>query len=332
MLGGLGATGFDLVQNVSQHLTEVDRHHRGGGFIGSESMVIACGADRSPEEVRMEIGRPDHGAQEHQELHVRVGFIPRVEEIHPGVGRDRPVVVLATAVDAGKRFFVQQASKAMLASHLAQHVHGDHLVVGGDVGAFEGRRDLELAGRNFVVSGLDRNPEFKESVLDFGHERQDSIWNGSEIVVVELVALGRRVSLEGPAADGQIQSFTSQVEVHQEVFLFASQGGDDLIAAGSVAKELDDAGRVSVDCFDRAQKGRFLVESFAGPRNKGGWNAEGGYAVGSLEDECGAGRVPCGVATGFVGVSYSTGGERAGIGFTFNEFRSRELLNGIPVT
>jgi hypothetical protein len=43
--------------------------------------------------------------------------------------------------------------------HALERLHHQHLVVGGDVGGLEDRRELELARRHLVVAGLDRHAQ-----------------------------------------------------------------------------------------------------------------------------------------------------------------------------
>ena len=50
--------------------------------------------------------------------------------------------MLARAVDAGERLLVQQAGEAVFRRHPPQHLHRHHLVIGGDVGVLEDRRDF----------------------------------------------------------------------------------------------------------------------------------------------------------------------------------------------
>jgi hypothetical protein len=57
----------------------------------------------------------------------------------------------------------------------AERLHDEHLVVAGDVGVLEDRRELVLARRDLVVPGLDRDAEAVELVLDLGHERDDAL-------------------------------------------------------------------------------------------------------------------------------------------------------------
>ena len=96
-------------------------------------------------------------------------------------------------------FSWKQALHAVLLGDLLQGDHQQLLVVGGDVGALEHRRDLELAGRDLVVAGLGRDAELEQLALGLEHERQHALGDGAEVVVVELLAL-RRLGAEQGAA------------------------------------------------------------------------------------------------------------------------------------
>jgi hypothetical protein len=58
------------------------------------------------------------------------GVWPGSSRLIARVGRHRPVVVLARAVDAGERLLVEQALEAVALRHLLQHLHREHVVVG----------------------------------------------------------------------------------------------------------------------------------------------------------------------------------------------------------
>ncbi len=62
----------------------------------------------------MGVDGADHRDQERQELGVGVGVRARVEQVLAVVGRHRPVVVLARAVDARERLLVDQEHQAVL--------------------------------------------------------------------------------------------------------------------------------------------------------------------------------------------------------------------------
>ena len=87
------------------------------------------------------------------------GLAPGLEQVVPLVVAHRPVEVLARAVDAGKRLLVQQAREPELRRRPLQRFHHHHLVIGGDVGVLEHRRDLVLARRHFVVPRLHRHAD-----------------------------------------------------------------------------------------------------------------------------------------------------------------------------
>ena len=179
----------------------------------------------------------DDGAQEREELQIVVGFLAWIKQIHARVGGQAPIVVLATAVDAGERLLVDQAFKAVLTRGHAQNVHAQHLMVGGDIGVLIGWRNLILTRRDFVVARLHWNTKFKQARLGVGHETNHAIGNGAKVMVIQLMALGRGRANKRAASDDQIKALVKQLAVDQEIFLFATQRGDDLRHAIVCAKD-----------------------------------------------------------------------------------------------
>ena len=85
----------------------------------------------------------------------RLGVSPGAKQVLAGVGGQRPVVVLAGAVDAGKGLFMQQADQAVARGHLLHDLHRQLVLVGGDVaGRDRPARSSCCAGRDLVVLGL----------------------------------------------------------------------------------------------------------------------------------------------------------------------------------
>jgi hypothetical protein len=74
----------------------------------------------------------------------------------------------------------------------------------GDVRGLEDRRQLELARRHLVVTGLHGHAEAVELALDLGHERQHARRDRAEVVVLELLALGRAGAEERAVAREQV--------------------------------------------------------------------------------------------------------------------------------
>ena len=145
--------------------------------------------------------------------------------------------------------------------------HQHLLVVGGEVGALEDGRDLELAGGDLVVAGLGRDAELEERALGVVHEGQHAVGDGAEVVVVELLALGRLGAEEGATGVEQVGAQVDEGGVDQEVLLLGAAVGDDVVDV-LVAEELQDAGGLVGHRLLRAQERRLVVEGLAGPSRR----------------------------------------------------------------
>ena len=118
--------------------------------------------------------------------------------------------------------------------------HQQLLVVGGDVGALEHRRDLELAGRDLVVPGLGRDAELEQLTLGVHHEAEHPLGDGAEVVVVELLALRRLGAEQRAAGVEQVGPGEEEVPVDQEVLLLGPAERHDVLGV-LVAEQLQDA-------------------------------------------------------------------------------------------
>ena len=96
----------------------------------------------------------DEGRQKQQELCVLTGGASGLEEVLTGIRGQRPVVVLAAAVDPGKGLFVEQAHQIVAVGHFLQKLHGQLIVVAGAVGVGVHRGDLMLGGSYLIVLRL----------------------------------------------------------------------------------------------------------------------------------------------------------------------------------
>ena len=320
---------LDLGQDVRQHVAEEDRDDGRRGLVGAQPVIVARRGDRGPEQVGVDVDRPDHGAEEDQELQVGVGVVLRVEQVDAGVGRHRPVVVLARAVDAGERLLVQDGLQPVPRGHALEGLHQQHLVVAADVADLEQRRDLVLAGRHLVVPGLDRDAEAVELALGLGHEGQHTRRNGAEVVVLELLALGRPGAEQGPVADHQVGALEVQLAVDQEVFLLRSDRGVDPVNAGVGPEQTEDPHRLLRERFHRAEQGDLGVQRLAGPRHEGRRDAERDGAA-APDQEGGAGRVPRGVAAGLEGRAEAAGREARRVGLALDQVAPGEVEHHPP--
>ena len=132
-----------------------------------------------------------HGRAEHQELQVVVRARAGAEQVVALVVAHRPVQVLARSVDAGERLLVQEAGEPVLGRGPPHRLHRHHLMIGGEVGVLEDRRDLVLAGRDLVVARLHRHADLVELRFDVRHERHRPLGDGAEVLILELLALRR---------------------------------------------------------------------------------------------------------------------------------------------
>ena len=264
----LGQPLLHLVEDVGEHVAEEDRDDRRRRLVGAEPVIVAGGGNAGAQQVGVDVHGADHGAEEDQELHVGVGVVLRIEQVDAGVGRHRPVVVLAAAVDAGERLLVQQRLQAVPLGHPAEDLHQHHLVVAGDVRRLEERRDLVLARRDFVVPRLDRHAHAEELLLGLGHEGEHARGNGAEVVILELLPLGRPGAEERPLAGHQVGALIEQLAVDEEVLLLGPDRGDDPGDAGVGAEEPEDPHRLLGERFHRAKQRDLGVERLAGPRNE----------------------------------------------------------------
>ena len=111
LLGGLGAALLDLLEDVGEHLAEEDRQNRRRRLVRAKTMIVAGAGDAGAQQSLPAIDGAKHGRAEHQELHVVVRRIAGAEQVVAELVGQRPVIVLARSVDAGKRLLVQQAAR-----------------------------------------------------------------------------------------------------------------------------------------------------------------------------------------------------------------------------
>ena len=237
---------FNRLENLGKVGAEEHRDDCRGRLVGAEAVVVACRGNRDAQQILIFINRFDDGTEEQEKLRVFVGRLAGFQQVCAGVGRNRPVVVLAAAVDAGKRLLVQQADHTVLFGDLLHNLHRQLIVVGGDVGRGENRRHLMLCGRNFVVLGLGENAELPQLLVQLLHKRGNAWLNRAEIVVIQFLPLRCACAEQRPAGVNQILAAVKHVFIHKEVFLLGSHR---CLDAGHilVAEKMQHAERLTVD-------------------------------------------------------------------------------------
>ena len=272
-----------------------------------------------------------YGRQEHEEADVLVRRLARLEQVGAvelvvGRDRERPVAMLAGAVDAGKRLLVHDRLQSMSRCDLAEDAHHEMVVIHRDVGVLEDRCELELARRHFVVPRDDRHTEFVEFMLDFADARLHALGDTTEVVVFELLATWGRRADERARSHDEVGAQREVRAVDHEEFLLDAERGVHAQHAG-VADEFEQLHGAVRQRVGAAQQRRHFVERFAVVANEDRRNAEVLHATG-LTDEHGRRRIPRGVAAGFPRGAQATRREARGVGLGLNELLARERLDG----
>ena len=209
-----------------------------------------------------------------------------------------------------------------------QRRHGELLMVGGLVGVLEDRRHLVLARGDLVVARGDGHTQTVELELDLVHALEHARGNRAEVVVVELLALGRLGPEQRPTGSLQVGASVEELLVHEEELLLRTAGGGH--GRGRRAEEPERAARLLIDGLHGAQQRRLLVECVTRPRREGGRDAEV-RAAGALHDERRRRGIPRGVAAGLERGAQAAGGKRRRVGLALYELLAAELGDGAAV-
>ena len=282
-------------------------------------MVVARGGHGDAQQILVFVHGLDDGAQEQQELGVLIGGGAGIQQVHPGVGGDGPVVVLAGAVDPVEGLLMEQAHQAMALGNLLHHLHGQLIVVGCDVGGGEDGSQLMLGWGHLVVLGLGQDTQLPQLVVQLLHVGCHPGLDGAEVMIVQLLTLGGLGAEEGAAGVDQVLTPVKILLVHQEVLLLGADGGLDGGHIG-VAEELQHPQGLTVDGFHGPQQSGLLVQSLAAVGQE-----HGGDAQNAVLDEGIGGGIPGGVASGLEGGTQAAGGEGGGVGLALNQLFAGEF-------
>ena len=134
--------------------------------------------------------------------------------------------MLSGSVHTLERLLVEQYLEPMFLGDPLHEGHDHQVVIDGQVHLLIDRGKLELVGRDLVVPRLDRDTELVCLVLEILHECQYPHGDCSEIVIVELLALGRGMTHESPFRHHEVWALCIQLPVNEEIFLFPTEVGD----------------------------------------------------------------------------------------------------------
>ena len=229
--------------------------------------------------------------------------------------------MLAAAVHAFKGLFVLQADQTVLGGDLAHHLHGQQVVVDGYVGGIEDGSKLVLAGSNLVVLGLGGHAQLPQLLVQLLHERRNLGTDDAEVVLLQLLTLGRGSAEQGAAGKDQILTCLVVLFLDQEVLLLGADGGGNVVYV--LAEQLQDADGLTGQCVHGTQQGSLFIQSLAGVADECSRNAQHVILHKGI-----AGGVPCGVAACLTGSAQTAGGEGGSIGLAAYQLLTGELHDG----
>ncbi len=315
---------FQFVQHLGQLRTDEHGDNGRRGFIGAQPVVVPGRGDRGPQQAGIVVHGFDGIDKKGQELQVGAGCLAGSQQVFSGIGAYGPVVVFSGAVDTGKRFFMKQDPELMPAGDLVHQVHEQLVMVNGKVYRFVNRRAFKLSRGHLVVPGPQGNAQAVGFRFKIHHKPVYPFRDGPEIMVFELLPLGRGVAVECAPGDHEVRAAIIQGFINQEIFLFPTQCGRN---TGYIPVEIM-AYRHS--CFFKALQGfqqrGFVIKSFPVVADKNGGDAQG-FALFNFDDK-GRGRgVPGRVTARFKCGPQSTGRKAAGIRLLLHQAVARKFFN-----
>ncbi len=172
------------------------------------------------------------------------------------------------------------------------------------------------------MPGLGGDAELEQLFFHVVHVGGDPLLDASEVLVLQLLTLGRRGAHHGPAAQDQVRALVEVIRVDEEILLLRSQGGIDAPDVLAPQQLHDIQGAFAHRPVGAEQRG-LLVQGFAGVGKEGGGDAQGrGDAV--APDEGRGGHVPDRVAPGLEGGPDAAAGEARGVRFALDKLLARK--------
>ena len=320
-----------LRQYILQLLAQVDGNDGGRRLVGSQTVVISHVGRRFPQQGRVAVHCLQHTGQHQKELYVLMGRLARIEKVDAVVSGQGPVVVLSGAVHSREGLLVEQALEAVLVSHLFQGLHNQLVVVHRHVAFRVDGSQLMLSGSHLVVLGLGRYAQLPQLLVHIIHKVRDPLPDHAEIVIVQLLALGRHGAKEGPAGKNQILALQIFLPIHQEILLLRAHGGGHPVG-GRVPEQAQQAQSLLIDRLHGTQKRRLLIQSLALVRAEGRRDIEDRPgAVRALLYKGRRGAVPGRIASGLKGGAQSSGGEGGSVRLALYQLFSGKLHQYLAV-
>ncbi len=312
LLGVHRVAGTDeLLHHILQLCADEAGQDGGRCLVRTETVVIAHIGRRKPQKICMPVHRRQYAGQHQKELDVLMGRVTRVQEVDAVIRGEGPVVVLAGAIDALKGLLVQETNQTMAAGRLLQHLHHQLVVICREIRLVIDRCQLVLCRCHLVVLGLRGDAQSPELHVHIPHEIGDPVPDGAEVMIIQLLSLGRHHAEEGSAGIYQILPLQILLPVDEEVLLLRAHRGLHGLRCG-IAEETQDPQRLGIDGLHGPEQRCLGVQGLAREGTEGRGNAQS-HCISLTPQEGRTGAVPNGITPGLKGGPQTAGGEGRGI-------------------
>ena len=194
---------------------------------------------------------------------------------------------------------MKQASHMMLCRDSLECLHDDVVVVYSQGCILIDDCQLMLCRSHLVVLGLCRDAKLPEFLVDISHERSNSLAEGSEVVIIQLLPLRRHRSEQGSACVDEILSLLECILVNQEILLFRSDRWRHFFRL-VVSEESQQPERLCIDRVHRTKKRCLEIQRLScigAERSRDAENRTGSV----IAHERRAGWIPCRISSGLEG-------------------------------
>ena len=181
-----------------------------------------------------------------------------------------------------------------------------------------------LTGGNLVMLGLGEHAELPQLLVQFLHVSGNTRAERTEIMVVQLLTLGRLRAEQRTPAQAEIHALEEQLAVNEEILLLRADLRDHLVYV-LAAEQMQQTHRLAAEGFHRAQQRRFFIERIAAVGAEDRWDAKA-----SVLDESECRGVPRAVAARFKGRAQTAGGERRGVRLTAHQLLAGKIHDDPP--
>ena len=242
----LGAALLELLDHVLELVAEEDRDDRRRGLVGPEPVVVV-GADAIDDAQQLRVlgdGADDGRRRRPGTGRCRAGCRPGSSRFSPVSVDIDQLLCLPEPLMPANGFSCSRQTRPYLSAVLRSTSIDQH-----SGGRWRGCESSKIGAISYWLGAtslcrvLTGTPSLNSSASHVGHARQHALGDGAEVLVFQLLALGRRGAEERAAAVDQVRAGVVEVLVDQEVFLLGADGGEDLLRV-VVAEQLQDAQRL----------------------------------------------------------------------------------------